>query len=71
MNTERLIQLAKDADLVLAENVIAFTLKKLRVLNILSGRLCFKNLKFESLQRRNPELANLIKFLKLADRLPC
>ena len=42
MNTERLIQLAKDADLVLAENVIAFTLKKLRDLNTPIGKTVSK-----------------------------
>ena len=57
------------ADLVLAENVIAFTLKKLRDLSTPIGKTVFQKFEILVLQRRNIELAHLIECLKLADFL--
>ena len=50
----------EDADLVLAENVIAVTLKKLRDLNTPIGKTVFQKFKIRVLQRRNPELDSII-----------
>ena len=45
----------ENADLILAENVITFTLKKLRALNTPNGKIVFQQFEIRILQRHNPE----------------
>lgn len=57
----------EDADLILADKILAFTLNKLKDINTPIGNSLFQRFKIRIQERRNPEMAHLIRFLKYPD----
>jgi len=59
----------EDADLLLAEKVILFTLKKLRDLDTKTSKALLETFEVRVKERRNTEVIHLLKYLRLPDYL--